>query len=75
MAKSHVDETMISGNLIDLLNSIIGVSSDTICDGYSVLPYILLMNVTVWVNKLNVNNLSNINNEIHIRILWVLSCP
>ena len=38
---------MISGNLIDLLNSIIGVSSDTICDGYSVLPYILFDGVTV----------------------------
>jgi PmbA protein len=42
-----LSETMISGNLIDLLNSIIGVSSDTICDGYSVLPYILFDGVTV----------------------------
>ena len=42
-----LSETMISGNLIDLLNSIIGVSTETICDGYASLPYILFDGVTV----------------------------
>jgi PmbA protein len=35
-----VSETMISGNLADLLNSVKAISSETACDGMSALPWI-----------------------------------
>lgn len=42
-----LSETMISGNLIDVLKNIAGISSETICDGNSVLPWILCDGVTI----------------------------
>ncbi|NLY18330.1 MAG: TldD/PmbA family protein [Clostridiaceae bacterium] len=42
-----LSETMISGNLIDVLNNITGISSETICDGKSVLPWMLCDGVTI----------------------------
>ena len=43
-----LSETMISGNLIDVLNNITGISSETICDGKSVLPWMLFDGVTIY---------------------------
>ena len=40
-------ETMISGNIEDMLNNIIDFSSETVCDGSSVLPYGLFDGLTV----------------------------
>ena len=42
-----VTETMISGNLEDMLNNIVALSKETICDGGSVLPYAIIDGVTV----------------------------
>ncbi|GHU89016.1 hypothetical protein FACS1894202_06280 [Clostridia bacterium] len=42
-----VSETMISGNLLTMLNSIIGISKETVADGMSVLPWILFGGVTI----------------------------
>ncbi|MDL2288863.1 TldD/PmbA family protein [Oscillospiraceae bacterium OttesenSCG-928-F05] len=42
-----VSETMISGNLVDLLLRIPGVSSETVCDGMSVLPWLAADGVTM----------------------------
>lgn len=42
-----ISETMISGNLIDMLKNIKGISSETVCDGKSILPWILCDGVTV----------------------------
>ncbi len=42
-----VTETMISGNLEKMLNSIVAISKETVEDGTSVLPYVLFDGVTV----------------------------
>ncbi len=42
-----VSETMISGNLADLLNSVEAISSETACDGMSALPWIAFGGVTI----------------------------
>lgn len=40
-------ETMISGNIEQMLNNIIDLSAETFCDGGSVLPYALFDGITV----------------------------
>lgn len=42
-----VSETMISGNLAEMLNSLVDISSDTVADGESVMPYAAFSGVTV----------------------------
>jgi len=42
-----LSETMVSGNLAAMLNNIIGISSETVCDGITVLPYILFDGITI----------------------------
>lgn len=42
-----LNETMISGNLASMLKNIIGISSETVCDGLTVLPYILFDGITI----------------------------
>ena len=42
-----LSETMISGNLADMLNSVYGISSETVADGSSVLPYAAFSGIIV----------------------------
>lgn len=42
-----LSETMISGNLADLLMSLVDISENVVCDGNTVLPYMAFSNVTV----------------------------
>lgn len=42
-----LSETMISGNIIDALKNIEEISSETVCDGKSVLPWLLCNGITV----------------------------
>lgn len=42
-----ISETMINGNLLDLFKNVIGISAETICDGVTVLPWILFDGVTI----------------------------
>lgn len=42
-----ISETMISGNLMDVFRNVIGVSSETVCDGLTVLPWVLSDGITV----------------------------
>lgn len=42
-----ISETMINGNLSDLFKQLIGISSETICDGITVLPWMLFDGVTI----------------------------
>ena len=42
-----LSETMISRNLADMLNSVYGISSETVADGSSVLPYAAFSGITV----------------------------
>ena len=42
-----VSETMISGNLADMLNNLVSVSKETVSDGTSVLPYMAFGGFTV----------------------------
>lgn len=42
-----LSETMISGNLGDLLKNVVAISSEVVCDGTSVLPYAAFGGVTV----------------------------
>lgn len=42
-----VTETMISGNLASMLKSILDISKETVCDGASVLPWVLFDGITV----------------------------
>lgn len=44
---SAISETMISGNLAEMLNNVVAVSSDTVCDGISVLPWIAFDGITI----------------------------
>ncbi len=45
--KSAVSETMINGNLREMLMNIKGISAERFCDGDTVLPCVLVGNVTV----------------------------
>lgn len=42
-----ISETMINGNLSDLFKQLIGISSETVCDGVTVLPWMLFDGVTI----------------------------
>ncbi len=42
-----LSETMISGNLADMLKNIYAISDDEICDGMTVLPYMAFNGITV----------------------------
>lgn len=42
-----ISETMINGNLSDLFKQVIGISSETVCDGVTVLPWMLFDGVTI----------------------------
>ncbi|MDR0819637.1 MAG: TldD/PmbA family protein [Oscillospiraceae bacterium] len=42
-----VSETMISGNLLDMLKSVVGISRELITDGSKVLPWIVFDGVTI----------------------------
>ena len=42
-----LSETMISGNLGDLLKNVVAISAEVVCDGTSVLPYAAFGGVTV----------------------------
>lgn len=45
---SHaVSETMISGNLSDMINSLVDISSETVMDGTSILPYAAFSGITI----------------------------
>lgn len=41
-----VTETMISGNFAELLKNLRGISRETVCDGYSVLPWAAFDGIT-----------------------------
>ena len=45
--KGAVSETMINGNLADILKNIVAISRETVADGSSVLPYIAVSGVTI----------------------------
>ncbi len=45
--KCAVSETMISGNLADMLNNLVAVSRERVADGYSLLPYAAFDGITV----------------------------
>ena len=45
--KGAVSETMINGNLAELLNNLISISRETVEDGYSVLPYMAFDKVVI----------------------------
>ena len=45
--KGAVSETMINGNLADILKNIVAISKETVADGTSVLPYIAVSGVTI----------------------------
>ena len=42
-----VNETMISGNLADMLNHLVGISKETVEDGSSVLPWLAVDGITI----------------------------
>lgn len=42
-----VSETMISGNLAQMMHNVVGISSQVICDGTCVLPYVAFDGITV----------------------------
>lgn len=45
--KGAVSETMINGNLADLLNNLVAISRETVADGNSVLPYMAFDKVVI----------------------------
>ena len=45
--KGAVSETMISGNLAQLLNSLVAISRETVENGSSVLPYMAFDGVVI----------------------------
>ncbi|MCH5271686.1 MAG: TldD/PmbA family protein [Lachnospiraceae bacterium] len=45
--KGALSETMINGNLSDILKNIVAISKETVADGTSVLPYIAVSGVTI----------------------------
>ena len=44
---SAVSETMISGNLAGMLQTVRGISKETICRGYSILPWLAVDGITI----------------------------
>ncbi len=44
---SAISETMISGNLAEMLNNVVDISSDTVCDGLTLLPWIAFDGITL----------------------------
>lgn len=42
-----ISETMISGNLAEILNNVRAISKEVICDGSTVLPYAAFDNITI----------------------------
>lgn len=42
-----VSETMINGNLADMIKNVFAISSETVCDGSSVLPYAAFSGITI----------------------------
>lgn len=42
-----ISETMISGNLAEMLKQVVGISSETVCDGTTVLPWLLCDGITI----------------------------
>ena len=42
-----VSETMISGNLLDMINNCLGISSERICNGSTILPWALFDGITI----------------------------
>lgn len=42
-----VSETMISGNLAAMLNNLVDISKDTVCDGSTVTPYAAFSGITI----------------------------
>lgn len=42
-----VSETMISGNLSDMINSLVDISADTVADGTSLMPYAAFSGITI----------------------------
>lgn len=45
--KGAVSETMINGNLADMLNHVVAISKETVCNGASVLPYLAVDGIVV----------------------------
>ena len=45
--KGAVSETMINGNLADLLNNLVAISKETVANGNSVLPYMAFDKVVI----------------------------
>ncbi len=45
--KGAVSETMINGNLADLLNNLVAISKETVADGNTVLPYMAFDKVVI----------------------------
>ena len=45
--KYAVNETMMSGNLADMLNNLRVISKEVVCNGYQVMPYAAFDNVTI----------------------------
>ena len=42
-----LSETMISGNLAEMLKNILAISSELVCDGMSVMPYMAFSGITI----------------------------
>ena len=42
-----ISETMISGNLAEMLNRVVDISSETVCDGLTVLPWVSFDGITI----------------------------
>ena len=42
-----VTETMISGNINDMLNALVDISAETVCDGNAIVPYTAFEGITV----------------------------
>ncbi len=47
VVKGAVNETMISGNILDMLNNVIGITEERISDGESVLPYLAVGGIAI----------------------------
>lgn len=47
MITKALSETMISGNLADMMKNVYAISDDQICDGSSVLPYAAFSGITI----------------------------
>ncbi len=42
-----ISETMINGNLADILNNLVAISKETVCDGMDVLPYMAFDGIVI----------------------------